>query len=154
MISGQVRTEAGAVGAIGESTKPRRRRFSISEKQRIVEASQAPNASVAGVALAHGINSNLLFKWKRLHAKGSLGRRRPIARLIPVQITEPTAAEIATAGEATREASSIQLQDTQTAVLRTSVPGAIHIQLPTAQLRIEGPADAATLRAVLEMLRG
>jgi len=153
-MSGHGETEARASGASGERTKPRRRRFSISEKLRIVEASLAPNASVAGVALAHGINANLVFKWKRLHKQGALRRRRPAARLIPVQIAEPSAAEIASGGVTAREASSIQHQDTQAALLRTGVSGAIHIQLPNAQLRIEGSADAATLRAVLEMLRG
>jgi len=33
-------------------------------------------------------------------------------------------------------------------------PGTIHVQLPKAQLRIEGVADTPTLRVVLEMLRG
>jgi transposase len=152
-MSGQVQAEAGATAVGGQRTKLRRR-FAVSEKLRIVEASLAPNASVAGIALAHGVNANLVFKWRRLFQQGRLGRRRPIARLMPVQIAEQSAAEIAITSPAARQERSIRHEDAQATVLRTSTPGTIHIQLDHAQLRIEGTADASTLRVVLEMLHG
>lgn len=43
----------------------RRRFWSASEKRRIVSESFAPGVSVAAVALRHGINANLVFKWRR-----------------------------------------------------------------------------------------
>jgi transposase len=148
-VSGQGQVEVKAVVGGGERTKPRRR-FAVAEKVRIVEASLAPNASVAGIALAHGVNTNLVFKWRRAYQKGLLGRRRPLARLMPVEIAGQPATSVALAEpEHTAERHNVQ-----TPAPRTSAPGAIHIQLPHAQVRIEGSADEATVRAVLELLRG
>ncbi len=153
-MSGQVQAEIGAVAASGAGAKSSRRKFGISEKLRIVEASLVQSASVAGVARAYGVNANLVFKWRKLHQQGALGGRRAIARLMRVQVAEEPAAERAVAGSVGRDASSPQPQNTQGGLLRTSAPGTIRIQLPNAQLRIEGSADVSTLRAVLEILRG
>ena len=48
-------------------TKPRRTRRTHSEefKQSLIEACGEPGASVAGVALANGINANQLRRWMR-----------------------------------------------------------------------------------------
>ena len=43
----------------------RRRRYSSEFKRRLVEASKLPDQSVAGVALAHGINANQLHRWRK-----------------------------------------------------------------------------------------
>ena len=134
-MSGQVQAEVGATAVGGQRTKPRRR-FAVSEKLRIVEASLAPNASVAGIALAHGVNANLVFKWRKLYQQGVLGRRRSIARLVRVQIAEQPAAELPITNPAAREQRSSQHEDAQATVLRSSTPGVIHIQLPNAQLLI------------------
>jgi len=42
-----------------------RRTHSLEFKQSAVEASRQPGASIAGVAMAHGINANQLHKWRR-----------------------------------------------------------------------------------------
>jgi transposase len=42
-----------------------RRTLRLEFKQRAVEASDQPGASIAGVAMAHGINTNQLHKWRR-----------------------------------------------------------------------------------------
>ncbi len=48
------------------SEAPRKRRRYIAEfKARVVAACQQPDASVAGVALEHGLNTNLVHKWIR-----------------------------------------------------------------------------------------
>lgn len=44
-----------------------KRRFDRRTKQRLVEACLEPGASVAGLALKHGVNANLLRKWIKLH---------------------------------------------------------------------------------------
>lgn len=41
------------------------RRFSAQFKARSVEACQQPGASVAGIALEHALNANLVHKWIR-----------------------------------------------------------------------------------------
>ena len=40
-----------------------RRRYDPVSKQRLVEACLQPGVSLAGVALRHGVNANLLRKW-------------------------------------------------------------------------------------------
>lgn len=43
----------------------RRRTHSKAFKQAVMDACQAPGASVAGVALAHGVNANQVRRWLR-----------------------------------------------------------------------------------------
>ncbi|WP_415872394.1 transposase [Burkholderia ubonensis] len=47
--------------------KDGKRRFDRRAKQWLVEACLEPGASVAGLALRHGVNANLLRKWIKLH---------------------------------------------------------------------------------------
>jgi transposase-like protein len=44
----------------------RRRRYSASFKHRVLTECQQPNTSVAQVALRHGLNLNLVHKWRQL----------------------------------------------------------------------------------------
>jgi transposase len=44
-------------------TKRTRRRHAPDLKRQVVMACQQPGASVAGVALAHGLNANLVRRW-------------------------------------------------------------------------------------------
>lgn len=47
-------------------TKPRRKRtHSAALKAEVLAACAEPSASVAAVALAHGLNTNLVHKWRR-----------------------------------------------------------------------------------------
>ena len=63
-----------------------RRTHSLEFKQSAVEASRQPGASIAGVAMAHGINANQLHKWRRQFS----GELTPVAvsasSLIPVTV--------------------------------------------------------------------
>jgi len=49
-----------------------KRWFDPVEKERLIDACLEPGVSVAGLALAHGINANQLRKWVKLAAKGKL----------------------------------------------------------------------------------
>ena len=40
-----------------------RRRYDLASKRRLVEACLQPDVSLAGLALQHGVNANLLRKW-------------------------------------------------------------------------------------------
>lgn len=53
---------------------PRRRR-SAEERRRVVEETFEPGASVARVALKHGVNANQVFQWRRLYRDGKLEPR-------------------------------------------------------------------------------
>lgn len=112
---------------------------SLEEKRGIVQEALAQGASVARVARAHGVNANLVFNWCRLYRAGRLGLREQ-AKLLPVRV----AAESCRALPASlHEPSSLPVCSS----------GTIHIQLPHAQLRVEGSADPVLLRVLLECLQ-
>ena len=51
---------------------PKRRFYSIELKLQIVQTCAQPGASIAGVALQHGINTNIVHRWIREHGQGTL----------------------------------------------------------------------------------
>ena len=116
-----------------------RQRRSIAEKRRIVEETLVGGASVARVARAHGINANQVFGWRRLYLAGRLGERKPAMRLLPVHVSESVPAPLAA------ERGSADFPKLQ--------PSTIHIELRQAKVRIEGSADPALVRVLLECLR-
>lgn len=99
----------------------------------MVEETLVPGASVARVALAHGVNANQVFGWRSLYRRGLLGP----ATLLPVKITPP--------GEPTASVAA-HLQGSA----GRSGSGTIHITVGKAQIRIEGDVDRETLRVVLK----
>jgi len=116
-----------------------RQRRSIAEKRRIVEETLAPGASVARVARAHGINANQVFGWRRLYLAGRLGAPKPGMKLLPVRVSD-------------RESAPVVVEH-RPADVRPGSPSTIHIELRQAQVRIEGSADPALVRVLLECLR-
>jgi transposase len=84
------------------------------------------------------VNANQVFGWRRLYRAGRLGERKPAMKLLPVQVSERMP------GPPPMERSSVEFPK----------PGTIHIELRHAQVRIEGSADAALVRVLLECLRG
>jgi len=99
-----------------------------------------PDASVARVARAHGVNANQVFHWRRQYRRGVLGPGNTGAvSLLPVCVTEGLAREAAqSSGEPRR---------------RTAL-GMIQVELPKGQVRITGSIDAESLRVVIECLLG
>lgn len=115
-----------------------RKRRSAAEKQLIVEQALEPGASVSRVARAHGLNANVVFNWRRLHSEGKLAVEPAQAmKLLPVsieghEVVEPPPEEVVTPS-----------------------CGSIHIELRgKVRISVEGHADPAAIRAVLEVLRG
>jgi transposase len=126
------------------SRGPGRRRYrTLEEKRRIVEETLASETSVAIMARRHGVNANQLFQWRKLYQAGLLGTSSSEAevrgvRLLPVTVANQPDEE--RAQEGTHAESST---------------GAIHIEFPgRALVSVEGRADTAVVRAVLESLRG
>ena len=48
-----------------------------------------PGASVSRVARDHDVNTNQVFKWRRLHERGLLGAGRKAVPMLPVRIEDP-----------------------------------------------------------------
>ncbi|QNI02384.1 transposase [Halomonas sp. SH5A2] len=66
----------------------KRRRFTAEFKASVVEACQQPGASVAGIALEHALNANLVHKWIR-EARRMVTVSAPPA-FVPVPMTSTT----------------------------------------------------------------
>jgi transposase len=115
-----------------------RRRWSVGEKCRIVEQSLKPGASVAGVALAHGVNANQVFTWRRQYCQGLLSQRNAEAvKLLPVHVSE------AQASKAHRSESR---------QVSAAVVGTIQVEFPKGHVCVTGRVDGEALRIVLEQL--
>lgn len=130
-------TQIVAVKASGK-----RQRRSIAEKRLIVEETSAEGASVARVARAHGVNANQVFYWRKLYQSGRLGGSGA-APLLPVRVRRES-----------RRPTVLREESATTAVGSSAGfgPGTIHIDLRQAQVRIDGSADPALLRVLLECL--
>ena len=76
-----------------EIAAAKRRHHERSFKADLILQSLVPDASVSAIAMAAGINANLLFKWRRDHLRLM---RTPLKRegtLVPVQVTPAMEAE-------------------------------------------------------------
>ena len=120
---------AASAAADGEPGRHRLRR-GAAEKLRILEAAEAPGASVARVARAHGVNANQVYYWRRQLRAGLLGPPDP--SLLPVRI----------AAEPRRKRR----------ISPAAASGAIELELNQGKLRVEPGADAGLLRLLLGYL--
>ena len=107
-----------------------KRVFAHAFKSWLIEQASQPGASVAGLALRHGINANQLRRWMKLAS----GRAQGQERLLPVHIARP-AAMVGLAPAAPGHAASM-----------------IEVQIGSALIRLHGAVDAQRLRAVLAAL--
>lgn len=70
---------------------PARRTYSAEHKALILEQCNAPGASVAAVALSHGVNANVVHRWRRL-ARMDAGAAAVSSReFVPVAMEAPVA---------------------------------------------------------------
>ncbi|MBB4189095.1 transposase [Sinorhizobium terangae] len=64
-----------------------RRRFDPASKDRLIAACLEPGASVSKLALEHGVNANLVWKWIRKHTQAPPFPPSSTSAFLPVQIT-------------------------------------------------------------------
>lgn len=124
--------------------KATKRRHSATFKRKLVGLTKQPGASVAAIALEHGVNANLVFKWRRQQlGVPTTAKPEHNAVLLPVTIdplppigmtSSPTPGVVAN----TARASSV---------------GVIEIELAGARVRLRGAVDQASVRCVLQTLR-
>src|ERR1700735_2111111 len=86
-------SDAGVQGANGGER--RRRTWSADQKQRIIAESFAPGASVAKVARRYGLNSNMLFTWRR-RERADVNDVGKTVNIVPVRVVEATPTATAT----------------------------------------------------------
>jgi transposase len=90
------------------------------------------------VALAHGVNANQVFSWRRQYRQGLLGQKNaePV-KLLPVHVSE------AQEGKASR---------TERGQITADVAGTIQVEFPKGHVCVSGSVDGEALRIVLEHL--
>jgi len=69
------------------SRRASRRRYSGELKAEVLAKCDAPGASVAQVAMAHGINANVVHRWRQLAREGRTVVARPRSEFVPVSLT-------------------------------------------------------------------
>jgi transposase len=120
--------------------KSTRRRHDAAFKHELIERSLQPGASVSAIALENGINTNLLFKWRRMHLRAAsrvedCGAAQAV--LLPVKLALAHEAPVHKAAR------------TSTTTLASSV---IEIDIGAARVRLRGALDEANVRCVLQAL--
>ena len=119
-----------------------RRVHSAEFKARILSECRQPGASVSAVAIAHGLNANVVRKWlagrglKRMGVAAPAGGSKPALQFVPVELpgSEPVAAGLA------------GLTDIRIELQR----GGLHVKLQCAATA--GALYAAQLRALADAL--
>lgn len=119
-----------------------RRIRSMAEKRQIVEETYRQGASVRSVARAHDIPANQVFHWRKLYREGRLGNaaQATASDLIAVRVLD------------VEEESNAKQAAMQPAIIPSL--GVIQIESEKGRVCIQGVADPATLRMVLERLLG
>lgn len=103
-----------------------------------------PGASVSRVARDHDVNTNQVFKWRRLHEQGLLEAGRKAAPMLPVRIEDPAAL----AGRVV-----MQGPEVETKAAREGETGSMQIELRGGRVTVRGAVDRAVLRVVITMLQ-
>ena len=119
-----------------------RRSYTPEYKRGVVEQCAKSGVSVAGVALAHGINANLLRRWIVRQRRALVGTSAESpAVLLPVSVQRVSPAHDAPGAD-----------DVRTTTRARRVDATIEIELYGARIHLRGGVDAQALCAVLDVL--
>ena len=106
--------------------------YDAAAKRELVRRAQQPGTSVAALALAHGINTNLLRSWVTQTLRRERGKAGTSAALVPV-----TTVATATPVSSTR---------------KPSCESSVELELPSGTVRVRGVEAAEVLRALIDGL--
>jgi transposase len=136
------------VESIEPKVSKRRANFPVEFKTKLAAQACEPGVSVSKLALEHGINTNMLFRWRRQYRSGELSL--PVVRngepaLLPVSVVaQPETPLVELPSQTTRFGGSPAAKP---------VESAIEIQIADAVVHVKGEVDVLRLRAVLAALR-
>lgn len=105
-------------------------------KQQIAVSACEPGISVAKLAMAHQLNANMVFRWRREPRAREAAPAQASPTLLPIVLERPAAAP--------------RLRPTAVAGI---APTGIEVVIGDASVRISGTPDEAMLRAVFRSLR-
>jgi transposase len=132
-----------------EARRKRRPNFPVTFKKQLAQQACAPGVSVSHLAQQHGINANMLFKWRRHLVAGLFDAAPAPQAMLPVTIVA-TAAAVAPASTLRLLAATETASTADPCVERL---GVMEIAFADATLRFDRHADPTMLHAVLRMLR-
>ena len=115
-----------------------RHHYTLEFKRKAIDQTLQPNASAAAVALALGMNANLLLRWRRDYLSGKLGKVKQTS-FVPVRVSHPADANV--------------IERESPASAKENHGDVIEILFDHIKLRIHGRPDTHTLRTVIESLR-
>ena len=127
-------------------TRKGRLNYDAGFKQQLAKASCEPGVSVAGLALEHGLNANMVHKWRRQYLATLAAQAQPMsAQFLPVSLApvEPAMVD--------QPVQVVPSRVTRPATPRLPVlaTGTIEIKFGGATVRIDGLVNASVLAAVL-----
>jgi transposase len=115
----------------------------VAFKRKLVGLTKQPGASVAAIALEHGVNANLVFKWRRQQL-GVPTTLKPERSAVLLPVTIDPLPPIGMISSSTPGAAN---------TTRATPCGVIEIELGGARVRLRGAVDQASVRCVLQTLR-
>jgi transposase len=118
----------------------------IEFKRELAAAACDPEVSVAKLALKHGVNTNLLFRWRRQYRMGMFGTP-DLAHLPLPMVADP--ADVPPSAEGSVTLLPVQVPETDEVPV---TPPCLEVVFACATVRISGSPEAATLRTVLDTL--
>jgi transposase len=110
--------------------------YDAAAKRELVRRAQQPGTSVAALALAHGINANLLRSWVTKTLRRERGKGGESAALVPV----------------TTVATAIATGTTTASRNKASRESSVDLELPSGTVRVRGVEAAEVLRALVDGL--
>ena len=132
------------------SSRKGRPNYPIDFKRRMAAAACAADVSVARLGQEHGINANLLFKWRRQYRAGHFGVvNTDQAILLPVTTPGLVHAGVAEEMSAPFPLNAPQAKSAGLAVTESC----IEIDIAGLTVRLRGEIDITQLRQVLRCLR-
>jgi transposase len=116
--------------------RARRRRYTAAQKLAIIRECLAPGASLAGVAMAHQANANMVRKWVVKYQRGGFGEATDTGmKLLPVAVRKSAAAV--------------------SVPMKVAVPTVtLEIELGRGVVRFYGPPDPELLQPFVNALTG
>lgn len=124
-----------ATDSIARASRKGRPNYPIEFKRQLAALACAPNISVSKLAAKHGINANMVFKWRRQYRAGYFGIPGTGPRTTPVSLIP-----VLTPAVSERQSSA-----------RQSDP-LIEVVIDDVTLRLHGGVDPITLSTVLDCL--
>ena len=76
---------------MADERRASRRRYSTQLKALVLEQCAAPGASVAKVAMLHGVNANVVHRWRRLAREGGGASLVSVRQFVPVSLAAASA---------------------------------------------------------------